>query len=324
MQTVVEPLRRLGARIETAEGGRPPLRIQGNPQLAGTRAPFRIGSAQIKSALLLAGLYTSEPVCIEQTRPSRDHTERMLQQFGCRLEQRGTTLCLPAGGRLQATGLRIPGDLSMAAFFMVAASITPGSDIVLERVGINPTRIGLVQILQSMGADIELLDRVDEGPEPVADIRIRYAPLHGIEIPARWQALALDECPALLVAAACAQGETRLGEATPGALATSPRLAAMTRALATLGVELEQEDAALRVRGGPMTAARVDSGGDPRVAMALALAGLRASGRWRSTAAPRWPCTAPNSPNRRDVSELNFIGRKADVSSATTGACDRG
>lgn len=278
MRSVVEPLRRLGARIETEEGWRPPLRIRGNPQLSGTQQPVQTGSAQVKSALLLAGLYASAPVCIESTRVSRDHTERMLTEFGCQLEQQGRALCLRPGSRLQATRLRIPGDLSAAAFFMVAASITPGSDLVLEYVGINPTRIGLVQILQSMGADISLQNLREAGAEPVADLHVRYAELHGVVIPPPWQALALDECPALLVAAACARGETVLSEAVPGALAASGRLKAMQQGLLALGVAVELSESCLRVRGGTIRAAQVDSGGDPRVAMALTVAGLRANG----------------------------------------------
>jgi 3-phosphoshikimate 1-carboxyvinyltransferase len=278
MASVVEPLRRLGAQIETAAGECAPLRIRGNPNLKGTAEPFRVASAQVKSALLLAGLYTAEPVCIEQTSPSRDHTERMLAQFGAELERQGQTLCMPSGTRLQSTGLRVPGDLSVAAFFIVAATITPGSDIVLEHVGINPTRIGLVHILQAMGADITLLDVRDAGTEPVADIRIRHAELHGIDIAPQWRALALDECPALLVAAACADGETVLTEPSSGALATSARLQAMERGLRAMGVQLTRSQGQLRIQGGPIAAARLDSGGDPRVAMALTLAGLRATG----------------------------------------------
>lgn len=279
MRALVEPLRQLGARIQTAPGWRAPIRIQGNPQLGGGAQAFQVASAQIKSALLLAGLYADTPVCIEQSVPSRDHTERMLEHFGAPPRRQGEVLCTRPGARLHAADLQVPGDLSVAAFFMVAATLVPGSDILLRLVGINPTRMGLVEILQQMGADITLLNRRDVGREPVADIRVRHAQLRGIEIPPRWRSLALKECPALLVAAACARGKTLLAEPAPGRFAASPRLALLLQGLSTLGARVQQADAELCIEGGPLIAGRVSSGGDPRVAMALTLAGLCAPGQ---------------------------------------------
>lgn len=277
MSSVVEPLRRMGARIDTAADGCPPLRITPVESLPGAAGALRVSSAQVKSALLLAGLYTQTQTCIEQITPSRDHTERMLGHFGCELQEQGGQLRMVPGAKLVATRLRVPGDLSAAAFFIVAATLTPGAELLLEHVGINPTRIGLLSILQQMGADIELLDVRDDGAEPVADIRVRHAALKGIEIPTQWRSLALDECPALLVAAACAEGETRLDAPVEGMFADNARLQSMCDALAQLGVDLTLRESRLIVRGGRLCGGRVSSGGDPRVAMGLAVAGHCAS-----------------------------------------------
>lgn len=278
MLSVVEPLRRMGARIDTATDGRPPLKIDPVEVLPGTEQPLEVSSAQVKSALLLAGLYAEVATNIDQIKPSRDHTERMLSRFGCEIEERNGRLTMASGARLTATHLRVPGDLSAAAFFIVAAVLTPGAELLLEHVGINPTRIGLLKILQLMGADIELINVRDDGAEPVADIRVRHSVLTGIEVPEEWRALALDECPALLVAAAGAKGETRLGAPLKSAFVPGPRVTLMTAALTSLGVDLELDENGLVVRGSAMRGGRVSSGGDPRVAMALAIAGHCAQG----------------------------------------------
>ncbi|GGB88120.1 3-phosphoshikimate 1-carboxyvinyltransferase [Marinobacterium zhoushanense] len=277
MSALVEPLRQMGAQIETAAGGCPPLKITPVESLAGAGKVLRVASAQVKSALLLAGLYTQSQTVIEQVKPTRDHTERMLSRFGCELREQAGQLQMVPGARLTATRLRVPGDLSAAAFFIVAASLTPGAELLLEHVGINPTRIGLLSILQQMGAEIELLNVRDDCAEPVADIRVRAAVLKGIEIPAEWQSLALDECPALLVAAACAEGVTTLDAHVEGAFATNRRLNLMSDALQQLGIDLRLEASRLIVKGGQLHGGRVSSGGDPRVAMALAVAGHLAS-----------------------------------------------
>nr|WP_036183221.1 bifunctional prephenate dehydrogenase/3-phosphoshikimate 1-carboxyvinyltransferase [Marinobacterium lacunae] len=276
MSSVVEPLRQMGATIETAENGCPPIRITPVEALEGSEQPLRVSSAQVKSALLLAGLYTQKQTCIEQVKPSRDHTERMLGRFGCELKEKGGLLMMSPGRKLTATRLRVPGDLSAAAFFIVAATLTPGAELTLEHVGINPTRIGLLELLRQMGADIELINAHDECAEPVADIRVRHAQLRGIEIPEHWQSLALDECPALLVAAALAEGETKLHGAAD-LLAANNRLALMSEALTQLGVPVRVEGDSVTIRGARLHGGRVSSGGDPRVAMALSVAGHCAS-----------------------------------------------
>lgn len=281
MRSLIQPLRALGARIETAEGYRAPLKITPS-QLQSPPASLSVASAQVKSALLLAGLYTTDRLCIEEEGLSRDHTERMLGRFGCDLVQDDERLCIEPGQRLGGTQLRIPGDLSLAAFFLVAATITRDAELTLEHIGINPTRMGLVSILKQMGANIELHDAHDECGEPVADIRVRSAELKGVVIPDELSRLALDECPALLVAAACAKGETRLVLPDCDTLLSNTRLKLMCQALKQLGVVLTLKENELIVRGGPLDAGKLDSGkldsgGDPRVAMALTIAAQRAS-----------------------------------------------
>lgn len=277
MRSLVQPLRALGAQIETAEAECAPLKIM-PASLQSPPASLSVASAQVKSALLLAGLYTDGRLCIEEEGLSRDHTERMLGRFGCELQQQGDHLCIESGQRLSGTQLRIPGDLSLAAFFMVATTITPGAELTLEHIGINPTRMGLVTILKQMGADIELHDAHDECGEPVADISVRYAPLQGVVIPDELSRLALDECPALLVAAACAEGETHLTLPDDDTLLSNTRLKLMCSALQQLGIALTLNNNELRVRGGALGSGMLDCGGDPRVAMALTMVAQRASG----------------------------------------------
>ena len=206
MRRVTEPLAAMGAAITATEAGTPPLRIQGGRALHGIRHDLAIASAQVKSSLLLAGLRAGGETSLREPAPTRDHTERMLQGFGYPVRRDDGRITLVGGGRLTARDLRVPGDISSAAFFLVGASIAPGSDLVLRGVGVNPTRDGVLHILRAMGADIELFNQAETGGEPIADIRVRHAPLRGIEIPAHLVANAIDEFPALFVAAACAQG----------------------------------------------------------------------------------------------------------------------
>ncbi len=210
MRRVSEPLGRMGARIETAEGGRPPLRIQPVERLQGISYTLPVASAQVKSALLLAGLYADGETTVVEPAPTRDHTERMLSAFGYPVECQGRRVTLRGGGRLAGTAIDIPADISSAAFFLVGASIAEGSDLLLEHVGVNPTRTGVIDVLRLMGADISLENRREAGGEPVADLHVRSAPLRGIRIPEELVPLAIDEFPSLFVAAACASGETVL------------------------------------------------------------------------------------------------------------------
>jgi len=277
MQRVTDPLARMGARIDTGEGGTPPLRIHGGLPLHGIDHDSPVASAQVKSALLLAGLYAEGRTCVREPAESRDHTERMLAGFGYPVERDGHCACVVGGGRLKARFVDVPADISSAAFFLVGASITPGSDLVLEHVGCNPTRTGVIEILRQMGADIEVLAERDVGGEPVADLRVRAAELHGIDIPADLVPRAIDEFPALFVAAACARGRTVLSGAAELRVKESDRIQVMADGLQALGIRAQATEDGIVIEGGALTGGRVDSHGDHRVAMSFAMAGLRAS-----------------------------------------------
>ena len=197
MQRVADPLSRMGARIETNAGGRPPLKIKGGQTLRGIDYPMPVASAQVKSALLFAGLYAAGETCVTEPAATRDHTERMLRGFGYAVGVNGARRCVRGGGRLTACDINVPADISSAAFFMVGASIASGSELTLEHVGINTTRTGVINILKLMGADIAILNPREAGGEPVADIRVRHAKLKGIVIPRDQVLLAIDEFPVL-------------------------------------------------------------------------------------------------------------------------------
>jgi 3-phosphoshikimate 1-carboxyvinyltransferase len=278
MRRVTEPLARMGARIETAEGGTAPLHLRPVEQLHGIDYHMPVASAQVKSSLLLAGLYAEGETCVREPAPTRDHTERMLQGFGYPVRRDGDRVCLSGGGRLRACAIDVPADISSAAFFLVGASIAEGSDLLLQHVGINPTRDGVINILRLMGADIEILDRREVGGEPVADLRVRSAPLRGIRIPVDQVPLAIDEFPVLFVAAACAEGETVLTGAEELRVKESDRIQVMADGLAALGVEAAPTRDGIRIRGGTIGGGRVDSHGDHRIAMAFAMAALCAGG----------------------------------------------
>lgn len=281
MRRVTEPLGRMGALIETAENGTPPLVIRGGQALRGIDYESPVASAQVKSAILLAGLYAEGRTCVREPAESRDHTERMLSGFGWPVTRTGLTSCVEGGGRLKARAIDVPADISSAAFFLVGATIAPGSDIVLEHVGWNPTRTGVVEILRLMGADIEVLAEREAGGEPVADLRVRSAPLQGIDIPEALVPRAIDEFPVLFVAAACAQGRTRLTGAGELRVKESDRIQVMADGLAALGVDARPTDDGIVIEGGPIGGGRVDSHGDHRIAMSFAVAGLRATGAIR-------------------------------------------
>jgi 3-phosphoshikimate 1-carboxyvinyltransferase len=248
----------------------------GIANLRGIDYRMPIASAQVKSALLLAGLYARGRTCVTEPAPTRDHTERMLAAFGYPVERKGSTVCVSGGGKLTATDIEVPADISSAAFLMVGASIAPGSDLMLEHVGVNPTRTGVIDILRLMGANIELLDQRQAGGEPVADIRVRHAELKGIAIPAERVALAIDEFPVLFVAAANARGVTVLRGAEELRVKESDRIAVMADGLQALGVAAEPTADGMRVTGGNYGGGTVASHADHRIAMAFAIAALRA------------------------------------------------
>ncbi len=278
MRRVTEPLAKMGARIETTAQGTPPLKIIGGSHLKGIGYDMPVASAQVKSALLLAGLYAEGMTCVTEPAPTRDHTERMLQGFGYQVERRGSTVCLRGGGRLRATAIDVPADISSAAFFLVGASIATGSELELSHVGINPTRTGVINILRLMGADIRLRNERTVGGEPVADLVVRSAPLRGIEIPEDQVPLAIDEFPVLFIAAACAEGTTVLRGAEELRVKESDRIQSMADGLHVLGVDAQPTADGMIIRGGPIGDGRVDSKGDHRIAMAFAMAALRAGG----------------------------------------------
>ncbi|HWS11427.1 MAG TPA: 3-phosphoshikimate 1-carboxyvinyltransferase [Rhodocyclaceae bacterium] len=281
MKRVAAPLGLMGARIDTAEEGRPPLAVRPAQRLAGIDYAMPVASAQVKSALLLAGLYAEGETCVSEPAPTRDHTERMLAAFGCAVRREGNRACVRGGGRLSATRIDVPADISSAAFFLVAASIAPGSDLVLEHVGINPTRTGIVDILRLMGADIAVENERLAGGEPVADLRVRHAPLHGARIPESLVPLAIDEFPAVFVAAAHAQGETLVTGAEELRVKESDRIAVMAEGLRALGVSAEPLPDGMRIVGGAMGGGTVASHTDHRIAMSFAVAALRAQGAIR-------------------------------------------
>ena len=279
MRRVTEPLARMGARIETTETGSAPLRIHGGQRLTGIDYPLLVASAQVKSALLLAGLYAEGVTRVTEPAPTRDHTERMLEGFGYPLRRESErTVALTGGGSLTGTTIDVPADISSAAFFLVGASLAPGSDLVLEHVGVNPTRTGVIEILRLMGAQIEVLNPRLAGGEPVADLRVRHAPLHGIRIPEELVPLAIDEFPALFIAAAGAEGVTVLTGAEELRVKESDRIQVMADGLNALGGAAGPTSDGIIIQGGALAGGTVHSHSDHRIAMSFAMAALRASG----------------------------------------------
>lgn len=277
MKRIITPLTQMGARIESVDG-HAPLQIRPVPALRAISYRSPVASAQVKSGLLLAGLYAEGRTEVSEPEASRDHTERMLQSFGVKLEVQADRAAVVGGQKLQAAEIRVPADISSAAFFMVGAVILPGSEIVLRDVGVNPTRTGILDILREMGADIELLNRRDFGAEPVADIRVRGGVLHGIKIGRRHVASAIDEFPALFIAAACAEGVTEVSGAEELRVKESDRIQSMCDGLKALGIAAEPRPDGARIQGGRIGGGVINSHGDHRVAMSFAMAALRAGG----------------------------------------------
>ena len=276
MRRVTEPLARMGARIETADGGLPPLRIEGGAALNGIDFESPVASAQVKSAVLLAGLYAEGRTSVVEPRPTRDYTERMLRAFGADIEFAPGRASLMGRPRLRAIDVHVPSDFSSAAFFIVAACVVPGSDLVIEGVGMNPRRTGLLEALRLMGADIEVGSPREEGGEPVADLRVRASELRGIEVPTEVVPDMIDEFPALFAAAACATGTTVVRGAEELRVKESDRIAAMATALRALGIAVTETPDGALIQGGRTHGGRVDSLGDHRIAMSLAVLAQRA------------------------------------------------
>jgi 3-phosphoshikimate 1-carboxyvinyltransferase len=282
MERAAAPLRQMGASIETREG-KPPVVIRGGRDLTGINFDMPVASAQVKSAVLLAGLYARGETRVTEPAPTRDHTERMLQGFGVDLRREGATVTVRAPAKLAGCHVDVPADFSSAAFFMVAGCLASQGELHLERVGMNPTRTGLLDILLAMGANIEVRDLRTAGPEPTADLIIRPSRLRGIEVRPEWVPLAIDEFPVFFIAAACAEGESVLRGAEELRVKESDRLAVMSAGLNALGVAHELLPDGMRLAGargnGPVfQPGRIESHGDHRIAMSFAVASLRASG----------------------------------------------
>jgi len=278
MKRVTEPLRQMGAVIKTSPTGTAPLKIRGGGTLEGIHYDMPVASAQVKSCLLLAGLYADGETSVTEPASTRDHTERMLAGFGYPVTRDGQRIGVRSGGTLHAADIDVPSDISSAAFFMVGAAIAENADVTLRHVGVNPTRTGVIDILKLMGADIEVLNPRTVGGEPVADIRIRSSRLKGIQIPEKLVPLAIDEFPVLFVAAACASGETRLSGAEELRVKESDRIQVMADGLQTLGVHAIATPDGMVIQPRQIKGGAVDSHGDHRIAMAFAIAALRASG----------------------------------------------
>lgn len=272
MLRVSKPLTQMGADISTEEG-KPPITIKGTKKLHGIHYVLPEASAQVKSCILLAGLYAQGETSVTETGISRNHTELMLERFAYPIRRSEGTITLDSNGEFQATEIFVPGDISSAAFFIVSATIIPGSDILISNVGINPTRTGIIHILLEMGADITLLNQRQQGEEWVADLRVKYAPLRGINITAEMVPLAIDEFPIIFIAAACARGKTTLHGASELRFKESDRIAAMVNGLTQLGINAQALDDGAVIEGGTLHGGTVDSLGDHRIAMSFAIAG---------------------------------------------------
>lgn len=293
MRRVIEPLAAMGARIDS-DDGHAPLHIQGGRPLHGIDYALPVASAQVKSALLLAGLRADGETVVREPHPTRDYTERMLQAFGYPVDVEAGRVALRGGGRLRATDIVVPADFSSAAFFIVAACVVPGSELRLRNVGVDPRRTGLLTVLRQMGADIAVepsharLASADDrsrawlgSTHEVADIVVRAAPLHGIEVPVDCVADMIDEFPALCVAAACAGGHTVIRGAAELRVKESDRIATMAAGLRALGITVEESPDGAVIHGGRLQGGAVDSHGDHRIAMAFAVAGQMAEGEVR-------------------------------------------
>ncbi|HEU0305740.1 MAG TPA: 3-phosphoshikimate 1-carboxyvinyltransferase [Lysobacter sp.] len=281
MRRVIDPLAAMGAHVGSEPGGLPPLRIRGGMALRGVETSTPVASAQVKSALLLAGLYADGETVVREPHPTRDYTERMLAAFGWPIEFAPGFARLQGEHRLSAIDVDVPADFSSAAFFIVAATLVPGSALRIEAVGMNPRRTGLLDALRAMGADIREENRHEQGGEPVADLVVRHAPLHGIDVPVDIVPDMIDEFPVLFVAAACAEGRTVVRGAAELRVKESDRIATMAAGLRALGISVEETPDGAVIEGGRLQGGVVESHGDHRIAMSFAIAAQLAGGEVR-------------------------------------------
>jgi 3-phosphoshikimate 1-carboxyvinyltransferase len=277
MERVAQPLRLMGAGIETT-AGRPPVRVSGRRSLKGIHYEMPVASAQVKSALLLAGLFARGETWVRELAATRDHTERMLRAFGQPIRREADVVKLAPEGVLRAAHVDVPGDLSSATFMMMGGILAPAGELVIDHLGLNPTRTGVLEMLRLMGADIQVEPVGESGGEPFGRIRVRPSALHGAVIPAALVPLAIDEFPAVFVAAALASGETVITGAQELRHKESDRIAVMAAGLRALGVDVIETPDGARIRGGALASGVVDSTGDHRVAMAFAAGAVRAAG----------------------------------------------
>jgi len=279
MERVAAPLRAMGARIETSDG-KPPVRVLGGSALSGIDYELPIASAQVKSAILLAGLFATGRTTVRSPGPSRDHTERMLKSMGVQVDTaedgHAHTVSLVGPATLRGREIGVPGDFSSAAFFIVAACLGAPDGLLIKNVGVNPTRTGLLTILREMGADIELEAERKLGAEPVADLFVRQSELVGVDVPPELVPLSIDEFPILFIAAAAARGTTRVRGAEELRAKETDRLAVMAQGLAAVGIGVEEHPDGLSVTGGRLRGGSVDSRGDHRIAMSFAIASVSA------------------------------------------------
>jgi 3-phosphoshikimate 1-carboxyvinyltransferase len=277
MLRISKPLTQMGADISTHDG-KPPITIKGGKELRAINYVMPEASAQVKSCVLLAGLYAKGQTRITETGVSRNHTELMLKTFSYPIHQSGQSIEINADGEFRGTTINVPGDISSAAFFIVAATIIPGSSVLIRSVGLNPTRTGIIHILKEMGADITILNQRQDGEECFADLQVNYSSLKGIDIPSSMVPLAIDEFPIIFIAAACAYGETTLKGARELRLKESDRIGAMVEGLTQLGIEAQGFDDGISIKGGALHGGIVDSRGDHRIAMSFSIAGAVSSG----------------------------------------------
>ena len=274
MLRVINPLRSMNAEISCTDKGTLPINIIGGCKLQGIEYELPVASAQLKSCLLLAGLYAEGITTIIEKQATRDHTERMLSAFSHPITRDEKRISISKADSLIGTDINIPADFSSASFFIIAAIILPGSDVVLENVGINPTRDAMLKIMELMGADIELENKREQSGEPVADIHIKSSDLHGINIPQELVPVAIDEFPVIMVAASCAKGETCLSGAAELRVKESDRIQSMLDGFIATGIQAEGTEDGMIVRESKFNGGVVNSHGDHRIAMAFAVAGL--------------------------------------------------
>lgn len=275
MDRILRPLKQMGAEI-SADDDYPPLKIKGGNPLVGIRYNMQIASAQVKSCVLFAGIYANGETILVDKGHTRDHTERMFATFSYPILKSENELKVNSKGEFQGCDVQIPGDISSAAFLLVAATLISGSELLIRDVGINPGRVGILKILELMGASIEILNKRLYGEEPVADLFVRSANLEGIDIPLALVPMALDEFPIIFIAAAFAYGQTLLHGAKELRYKESDRIKTMINGLRSLGIDAQELEDGVYIRGGKFTGGTVDACNDHRVAMAFAIAGLLA------------------------------------------------